>query len=650
MIDCAHILEHAPVSIMTIDAEGVITYVNEWHLANFARGRHGRDYFIGKKIQELPAIVSAGLADDMRRILAGQPVYLESVYSEECSGGQSAYQNIRGIPVVEDGVVTGGVIIREDVTKLVLSEHLLAENQAVFEALLDATHDSIVLSDTEGCILVLNHEAARRRGRPVEALVGVSLFKYIDENLVARRRLHLRKAVQEKRLVIYEERQGDRYSLVSICPIVDDAGDVRYIASYSRDITPLKETESQLIRERELAFSASQAKSQFLGNITHELRTPLNGIFGATQLALQGGDTEDQQELWRIVESSGKRLLAIINNVLELADIDSAAIEPVLSPCDVGGLLASLARSYSVRAKAKGIGFATRLDPRIPDRLVGDVFRLRQVLTNLVDNALKCTNAGSIEIRAKKISTSRMTCAPNYCVLLFMVRDTGIGIAKELQNKIFEDFELAEHYLTKRVSGAGLGLSISRHLVEMLGGRIWVKSAPGRGSTFYFTIPLALPGCECREDPVVYGAGAGAAFSPQGRTVLLVEDERINRLTTGRALAKLGYKVLEAVNGQEALSLLAGTHADIILMDIQMPVMDGIECTHHIRNGEIPGLSKRIPIVALTAYASEQDRERFLRLGMNDYLAKPHSLEQLAEVVEANLKGGEGASGQADRA
>ena len=329
--------------------------------------------------------------------------------------------------------------------------------------------------------------------------------------------------------------------------------------------------------------------------------------------------------------------MSIVNNVLELADIDAAAIEPVLATFSVGEVLGSLSRSYGVRAKVRDVQFLTRLDPRIPERLVGDVFRLRQILSNLVDNALKCTKSGTIEVRAKLIRSERLKFSAQYRTLLFQVRDTGIGIAKELHGKIFEDFELAEHYLTKRVSGAGLGLSIAKHLVQLLGGRIWVKSAPGKGSTFYFAAPFSLPDFECRDESVVY-ASEDPVFSPEEYTVLLVEDERINRLTTGRALSRLGYKVLEAVNGQEALQTLSREQADIILMDIQMPVMDGIECTHHIRHGEVPGLSKRIPVVALTAYASEKDRERFLRLGMNDYLAKPHSIDQLAEVLEANLK------------
>ncbi len=635
--NCEQILQYAPVSIMLIDAEGTITFVNNWHLANFARGKHDRDFFLGRKLQDLPGILSSGIAEDIRSVLTGRTVHLEAFYTNECSGGQSAYQNLRGIPIRENGVIVGAIVIREDVTGLVMSQHLLAENQAIFKALLDAPRDSIILSDADGFILILNEEAARRRGCGVDALVGTSLYRYLPPGLADERREHLQEAVRENKVVSYEERQGDQFFLISLCPITDDAGRVHLVASYSRDITTLKETEAQLRREKELAFSASQAKSQFLGNITHELRTPLNGIIGATQLALQGDGLDDQRELWDIVKDSGKRLLSIVNNILELADIDAAAIEPVLSTCDVGALVTSLARSYSVRAKIKNIDFSVTIDPRLPRQLVGDMFRLRQILSNLLDNALKCTTTGSIGIRIKCIATSRMDCASNYRTLLFMVRDTGIGISKEFQGRIFEDFELAEHYLTKRVSGAGVGLSIARHLVEMLGGKIWVKSAPGRGSTFYFTIPFGLPDYECLGRSVVY-ASEDAVFTPTRHTVLLVEDERINRLTTGRTLARLGYKTFEAENGQDALELLSHRKADIILMDIQMPVMDGIECTQHIRNGEVPGLDKGIPIVALTAYAGGKDRQRFLRLGMDDYLAKPHTIAQLAEVLEANLK------------
>ncbi|EKO37952.1 MAG: PAS domain S-box [Solidesulfovibrio magneticus str. Maddingley MBC34] len=635
--NCEQIVQLAPVSIMHIDSEGVITFVNDWHLVNFARGKRDRDYFVGRNLKDMPGISSSGMGGEIDRILSGETIHLEAVYVNACSGGQSAYQNIRGIPVKENGRVTGGIIIREDVTKIVLAQQLLAENQAIFKALLDATHDSIILSDVDGYILVLNEEAARRRGQTVDALMGASLFRHMPLEQAATRRDKLREAVARNAIVGYEERYGETCYQVSLCPIADEAGLVLYVASYSRDITALKETENQLRRERELAFSSSQAKSQFLGNITHELRTPLNGIMGAAQLALQETTGGEDRELWEIVEDSGKRLLSIVNNVLELADIDAAAIEPVLATFSVGEALESLSRNYGVRAKVRDVRFVTRLDPRIPERLVGDVFRLRQILSNLVDNALKCTKDGTIEVRAKLIRSERLKFSAQYRTVLFMVRDTGIGIAKELQGKIFEDFELAEHYLTKRVSGAGLGLSIAKHLVQLLGGRIWVKSTPGKGSTFYFAAPFSLPDYECRDQSVVY-ASEDPVFSPEDHTVLLVEDERINRLTTGRALSRLGYNVLEAINGQEALQVLSREQADIILMDIQMPVMDGIECTHHIRHGEVPGLSKRIPVVALTAYASEKDRERFLRLGMNDYLSKPHSIDQLAEVLEANLK------------
>jgi len=635
--NCERIIQLAPVSIMCIDAKGIITFVNDWHLANFARGRRGRDYFVGKNLLELPGILSSGISDDIREILAGRTIHLEAAYTDECSGGQSAYQNIRGIPVFEDGVVTGGIIIREDVTKLVLSQHLLAENQAIFKALLDATRDSIILSDTDGYIQVLNGEAARRRHCPVESLLGASLYTHLPPELAEQRREHISQTVAQNKIQFYEEHHGDYWYMVSLCPIVDHDGQVAAVASYSRDITAIKETENQLIREKALAFSASQAKSQFLGNITHELRTPLNGIMGACQLALCDSPSGQDAELWHIVDASSKRLLGIVNNVLELADIDAAAIEPTLSVCDVRAMLTSLTRAYGVRAKLKGIDLTLACDARLPQQLVGDIHRVRQILANLLDNALRCTQSGSIRVKVKRVQSKRLHYAGDYVSLLFSVRDTGIGIPKSVQTKIFEEFELAEPYLTKRVSGAGLGLSIARHLVDMLGGLIWVKSEPGKGSGFYCVIPFAQPDFACLDEIAAYPA-ATEDFSPGRYTVLLVEDESINRLTTGRTLKRLGYRVLEAADGQEALAVLAAHPADCILMDIQMPVMDGIECAHHIRHGEVPGLSKQVPIVALTAYASQKDRERLLGLGMDDYLAKPHSIDQLREVLEVNIK------------
>jgi PAS domain S-box-containing protein len=629
---------------MCFDAQGIVTYVNDWHLSNFARGKRGRDYFLGRNVLELPGIVTSGIRDDLKSILDGRTIHLEAVYSEECSGGQSAYQSIRGIPILEDGAVTGGIVIREDVTNLVLSQQQLAENQAIFKALLDATRDSIILTDADGFIQILNEEAARRRGRRVADLIGVSVYATLPSRLAETRRASIVQAIENREIQFIEEQHGEHWYLVSLCPITDGAGHVVAIASYSRDVTALKETEGQLIRERALAFSASQAKSQFLGNITHELRTPLNGIMGACQLALTDPLQTGDPELWRIVDASSKRLLGIVNNVLELADIDAAAIEPTLAVCDVKAMLSTLGRGYAVRAKLKDITLTVECDPRIPDALLGDIHRVRQILANLVDNALKCTSSGSIRVRAKRINSKRAAYAGDYHTLLFMVSDTGIGIAKDAQARIFEDFELAEPYLTKRFSGAGIGLGIARHLVEMLGGMIWVKSELGKGSHFYCTIPFAAPGAG-QEISLESAVMEERAPRSDRYTVLLVEDESINRLTTGRTLAKLGYRVLEAGDGQEALAVLARQAADLVLMDIQMPVMDGIECAHHIRNGEVPGLSKRVPIVALTAYASEKDRQRLLGLGMDDYLAKPHSMEQLRDVLEINL-GRSGGAGQ----
>jgi len=511
-----------------MDAEGIITFVNDWHLQHVANGRYDRDTFIGKKLLDLPSVAAAGIRDELQKIFSGQAIRLEGVPSPSWNGGQAAYVTIQGIPTMTDGRVTGGIILREDVTNLVLTQQSLTKKQTIFKTLLDATRDSIILAFTDGRILLANEEAAKRRNSTVEALIGANVYENLPPELAAVRRAHLQRTAEEKSIQVYEEHHGDNWYLVRPLPhqrpLRSDCLPGQLFPGHHRP----QETESQLIREKALAFSASQAKSQFLGNITMNSRTPLNGIMAPANWPCptpgRPGTRNSGASWTRRASGSSIR----VNNLLELADIDAAAIEPSLHVCNLKAMLGTLTRSYAMRAKLKNIALTIECDARIPDTLVGDLFRLRQILSNLLDNALRCTQSGAIRIRAKRITTNRTGYSGQYVTVLFMVRDTGIGIPKVVQKRIFEDFELAEPYLTKRVSGAGLGLSIARHLVDMLGGMIWVKSEPGHGSNFYFTLPFAQPGFECRDQSA---SPAAPAFSPSRFTVLLVEDESINRLT-----------------------------------------------------------------------------------------------------------------------
>ncbi len=433
-------------------------------------------------------------------------------------------------------------------------------------------------------------------------------------------------------------------------PIVTGRGDHRYVTMASfpvpdqnvlvttvQDTTFRKVAETTLAQATKEAEQANQAKTQFLANMSHELRTPLNAIFGMAQLAQHDTLSPEQAECWDITFQSAKRLLDIVDNLLELANLESGAVQLAVKEFDIRSLIDSLCRTHSVQARLKGLAFSCEVEDDVTGTLVGDPFRLRQILLNLLSNAIRFTAHGAIELRVSRYreppeGPRRIFVEqgfPGEC-LLFRVSDTGIGIPKDKQAAIFDSFSLAEEYLTKRYGGTGLGLSIARQLAGLLGGTVWVHSEPGQGSVFSFTAAFWLP--------VSFGETildrAAPQPTPRPLRVLLVEDEESNRISAGTMLRRHGHAVTEVANGQEALRALGKDPYDVVLMDIQMPVMDGLTATRHIRGGEIPGGVKDIPVIALTAYAMEADRERFLAAGMNDLVAKPFEMQTLLSTMD----------------
>ncbi len=626
--------QKAPVSIMFLDKAGTVRFVNDWHLTHFARGLHDRAFFLNRSLFELPGIVSAGVGSLLRPVLEGRDVLLERVFTAEFSGGHQGYQTIRCAPVYLAGAVNGAVVIREDVSAWVSMECSCRDEQLRLRDLLNATSDSAILVDQHGRFVAANDEAGRRRGTTAEALIGKSLYRHLDKDVAQYRRAMSEKVLAGGKPVEFEEKSNATTYRVSIFPVVNAAGEVTHLASFSRDITERKLMEHALIQARERAEASLLAKTQFLANISHELRTPLNGILGAAQLAQDAPQDEEMRELWAIVAESGERLLQNINALIDLADISSHALQASMKPFRLRPALESVVRSFGVQARLKGLELAVEVDDHIPDQLVGDEFRLRQILTSLISNAVRCTHAGGVLVSVSPLRDAHPDADAMTCVgglsLAFTVQDTGVGIPQDRLGSIFDSFSLAEDLLTKRHSGTGVGLSIARSLVELLGGRIWAESEPGGGSTFHFSAsfwtpqPDAFPGLPdpARQD------GDGPRL-----TILLVEDERINRVTALRMLRNMGHTVEEAENGQEALHKLNSAAFDLVLMDIQMPVMDGLTATKLIRNGELPGVDRDIPVIALTAYATRQDTVRFLRQGLSGFVPKPFNIHDLRQAI-----------------
>jgi len=649
LCDATELAGLAPVSIMCFNCQGEITFVNDWHLHNFAKDKRQKEDYLGKSIFDLPGIVSSGLAQHIEEVFNGQPIQVENVFTSEFSGGQSGYQTMRAIPVKKDGKLIGGIVIREDVTKYVLSEKKVIDSERKIKALLNASQESAILVDKQGVFLALNDEAAKRRGSTVQELIGTSSYAYLPEESSRMRRDKMQMALREKSAICYQEDLEDRVSSVCIYPVINDSGEVDALAGFSQDITQQLRREKELVNARLMAESANVMKSQFLANISHELRTPLNGILGMAQVGLAGDPNEEQQDCLEVIRDSAVRLTNVINNLLDLADIEAGAIEPIIKEFDLVELMHSIANNFSVQAKLKGLALVLSVRPDVPHRVCGDEFRVRQVLVCLMSNALKCTGAGRVEmgvniaepsqseaerVRAKRDGEMPDEHAPNGVDLVFHVDDTGVGIEAEKIECIFDSFTLAEDVLTKRRSGVGVGLCIARNLVTLMGGTIAATSSPGQGSRFFFHLRLALP----RVSDVLDAKPAPhPAMTTAGKRILLVEDEVINRMMTTTLLRRMGYTVFLAENGVEALRALDKDKVDAILMDIQMPLMDGIEATHHIRQGEVPGLDKTVPIIALTAYAREKDRKRFLELGMDDFVPKPLVAEELVRALEQCL-------------
>jgi signal transduction histidine kinase/CheY-like chemotaxis protein len=352
---------------------------------------------------------------------------------------------------------------------------------------------------------------------------------------------------------------------------------------------------------------AANLKSRFLANVSHELRTPLHGILGLSELLGSGELAEPQREYNRQIMQCTRGLSSIVNDLLDLAQIERSGLRLDPTPFELGPFLSEIAGFFRPRAAEAGLELQLLVEPGVPGWVSGVPGRIRQVLTNLVGNALKFTPAGSVRIRV----------LPANGEVRFEVSDTGVGVPPGQQRLIFEPFHQAGAPATRQAEGVGLGLAISRHLVELMGGRIGLESGPGGGATFWFELPLA--GTPATVPPGAHEAGRKLRFD--GRCILAVEDNAVSLMLLRRVLEKSGCRVQTARNGSEAVHLVQnGAAPDLILMDVQMPVMSGLDATRAIRRFE---RGRRIPIVALTANAAAEDRQRCLDCGMDDFLTKP---------------------------
>jgi len=520
---------------------------------------------------------------------------------------------------------------------------------ALFAAALHSTRVGVLIRDMQKSttpVVFVNEAFTRMTGYALEDIAGDTSEFLFGWNTDAAAIMAFRRALSLKEtatfdLLIYRKDGSPFWSEWHLSPVVNKAGTLTHFVSLFTDTTALRQTQEDLIQAKQLAQHASTIKTNFLAMMSHEIRTPINGILGVLKLVEETPLDSDQKHLINIAKTSSHALHGIINDILDYAKMEAGRIEIYNEPFSLPELLDGVSGLFQGLVKEKGIDLQFDIMPDIPAHLFGDVGRIRQIILNLVSNAIKFTDKGFVRLRVISLLSQEIDGEAGL-LLRFEVQDTGLGISPSDQEKLFKEFSQIERSFTRRFGGTGLGLAISRRLVELLGGEISVESQSGKGSKFWFMIPIRI-GVE----PVVPVSDQQGAItssisdSNQILHILLVEDNDTNRLVARRYLEKAGFFIEEAVNGVEAIEKAKVADFDLILMDVSMPEMDGMMATCHIR--ALGGKNAHVPVIALTAHVMTGDRELCLAAGMNDYLNKPLDYDMLLRTISRwlNKKGPE---------
>jgi PAS domain S-box-containing protein len=508
------------------------------------------------------------------------------------------------------------------------AEAALRDAEAQYRQLVESSTDVAWRIDQSGRFTFLNSAAERVLGFRPNELTGKPFTSISDESASERDRVALAHLLSGDELWGYEtvgrNAAGGKVHLkLSARPQRDEGGRIIGAQGILHDISLEVSTRDALRLARETAEQADAAKSAFLANMSHEIRTPMTGILGTADLILDSELTPEQRRSVELIVASGETLLTIINDILDLSKIEAGQLELEDIRLNLHEILRDTVSLMNSAARNKGIELTLDLSSDVPRAVRGDPTRLKQVLNNLVSNAIKFTTRGGVTV-----SASVMSRKGEMAIVRFAVRDTGIGIAPEAAARIFEPFRQADTSITRNYGGTGLGLSISRRLVEMMGGTLEVDSIPEVGSEFHFTIGFVVAQAT-GEMPAMK---APASASPKSLRVLIAEDNPVNQEVAGAMLRRRGHQVDIVNNGREAVDAVAKQHYDLVLMDLQMPILDGLGATAEIRAAE---KGRRVPIIALTANAAGGEREKVIAAGMDDYVAKPFRAGDLIDAVEA---------------
>lgn len=623
--------QHSIVAIT--DPGGRITYVNDkfTEISQYTREELiGQNHRILKSGQHPPSFYA-----DMWETISSGRVWKGEICNRRKDGNRYwvdttivPFLDVRGRP-------TQYVAIRTDITERRQLTDRLAASEAMFSGAFHVSPVVMILSRLhDRMILDINTAFEQVSGYRRDELIGHSVaeFGFWADTGLARSTL----ASLSRGETIQDLQTGARARSGEIIPIsysarMIEAGGARLVLAVIRDLRPQLITEQQLLEARDAALEASQLKSEFLATVSHEIRTPLHGVLGAAQLLQATALNETQHSFVKILLDSGQALQALIEEVLDFSRIEAGRFDLVPAEFDLGEIAQQAISLLDVLARNKGLTLEYRIDPGLPLRLLGDPLRLRQVLVNLIGNAIKFTDRGTVSLGLQRAAVS----PAGREQIVIEVSDTGIGIAPEAQARIFEPFVQADGSPTRRHGGTGLGLAIVREIVQRQGGTIEVESEPGQGSTFRVVLPFTAAIADETAPTARRASSMTASATGRRGRVLVVEDNRANQLVAQQMLEYLGCAVEVAESGEAALASMATRHYDLVLMDCQMPGLDGLAATRRWRaqEGAAPQ-PRRLPVVAMTANVYARDREACVAADMDDFLGKPVTVAAMQAILD----------------
>ncbi|MDQ0192451.1 PAS domain S-box protein [Paenibacillus wynnii] len=610
-------------AILFVDSGGNILDVNESAILKYG---YSREQFLKLSVYQLRDD-EISVKEQLQRA-AREGCFFETVHHKKDG-------SLFPVEISSTGTTIGGkrviMSIVRDITERKLSEGALRNSEEKYRQLFNNSTEAIYLhelidSSKFSRFIDVNEVACSWLGYSREELIGMSP---VDIN---------GKPYQTKLISLKEDLQVGAHFTYDSIHVTKKGVEIpveinvhcfnlmgkKVLLSMVRDTTERKKVENELKLARDEAEQANKAKSEFLANMSHEIRTPLNGMLGMIDLTLLTSLNNDQADNLHTAKSCANALLVLINDVLDYSKLEVSKMRMEQVDFSLQELMEKTAKTLSPSVLAKHLKLNYTFSPQVPTFVCGDPNRLQQVLNNLLHNAIKFTDAGCVIL-----SVERQEVPGDSLMLLFKVTDTGIGIAEQEHTKLFKTFSQVDSSITRRYGGTGLGLAISKQLVENMGGRIWVESTEGQGSVFYFTIKFN----PAQSTAVTEIPKSLDIKVPRSKlSILVAEDDPVNQLVMTRMLKFLDYEVEVVANGLEALKSLERKNYDLIFMDIQMPLMDGIEATRKIR--EIEAGVRHTPIIAITAYALQGDRENCLAAGVDDYLPKPIPMEKLQLALE----------------